>query len=146
MLYSLFHCPWLATTCTTQFHFTVLYIVRDWGVAESVIHISLLHRMILSSPAQHAVRNSFCCYTLFSKCPNSKAFTREALLHCCPGSRFFCAMEPSMRQKWAEAWAQWLAPGGELVTLMYPVEAEGREGPPWPVPVQLYDDTLRPAG
>lgn len=51
-----------------------------------------------------------------------------------------------MRQKWAEAWAQWLTPGGELVTLMFPVEAEGRQGPPWPVPLQLYEDTLRPAG
>lgn len=55
-------------------------------------------------------------------------------------------MDPSMRQKWAEAWSQWLVPGGELVTLMFPVEPEGREGPPWPVPLQLYDDTLSPAG
>lgn len=51
-----------------------------------------------------------------------------------------------MRQRWAEAWSQWLAPGGELVTVMFPVEPEGREGPPWPVPLQLYDDTLSPAG
>ena len=55
-------------------------------------------------------------------------------------------MDPSMRQKWAEAWSQWLAPGGELITLMFPVEPEGREGPPWPVPLQLYDDTLTSAG
>ena len=55
-------------------------------------------------------------------------------------------MEPSMRRKWAEAWSQWLAPGGELVTVMFPVEPEVREGPPWPVPLQMYDDTLSPAG
>ncbi|DBA92759.1 TPA: hypothetical protein ACH3X1_002954 [Trebouxia sp. C0004] len=59
---------------------------------------------------------------------------------------FFCAMEPVMRKKWAQAWSSWLQPGGELVTLMFPVEAEGREGPPWPVPVQLYDDTLKLEG
>ena len=51
-----------------------------------------------------------------------------------------------MRQKWAETWFKWLTPGGELVTLMFPVEPEGREGPPWPVPTQLYDNTLKPAG
>ena len=55
-------------------------------------------------------------------------------------------MEPKTRQRWAEAWQQWLVPGGELVTVMFPVEPEGREGPPWPVPTQLYDDTLSPAG
>lgn len=51
-----------------------------------------------------------------------------------------------MRQKWAETWFKWLTLGGELVTLMFPVEPEGREGPPWPVPTQLYDDMLKPAG
>ncbi len=51
-----------------------------------------------------------------------------------------------MRKKWAEAWSSWLQPGSELVTLMFPVEAEGRKGPPWPVPTQLYDDMLTPQG
>lgn len=60
--------------------------------------------------------------------------------------RFFCAMDPAMRKKWAQAWSSWLQPGGEVVTLMFPVESEGREGPPWPVPVELYDDTLKLEG
>ena len=51
-----------------------------------------------------------------------------------------------MRTRWAEAWARWLKPGGELVTLMFPVEEEGRQGPPWPVPVQLYKSVLTPQG
>ncbi len=55
-------------------------------------------------------------------------------------------MEPAMRKKWAQTWSSWLQPGGELVTLMFPVESQGREGPPWPVPVELYDDTLKPEG
>ncbi|DBA66412.1 TPA: hypothetical protein ACH3X2_002391 [Trebouxia sp. C0005] len=63
-----------------------------------------------------------------------------------PGCGFFCAMEPAMRRKWAQTWSSWLRPGGELVTLMFPVESEGREGPPWPVPVELYDDMLKPEG
>ncbi len=55
-------------------------------------------------------------------------------------------MEPAMRKKWAQAWSSWLQPGGELVSLMFPVESEGRDGPPWPVPVELYDATLKPEG
>lgn len=55
-------------------------------------------------------------------------------------------MEPAMRKKWAQTWSSWLQPGGELVTMMFPVESQEREGPPWPVPVELYDDTLKPEG
>lgn len=51
-----------------------------------------------------------------------------------------------MRTRWAEAWADWLKPGGELVTLMFPVEEEGRQGPPWPVPQQLYEALLMAQG
>ena len=55
-------------------------------------------------------------------------------------------MHPATREQWAETWGRWLKPGGELVTLMFPVEPEGREGPPWPVPLQLYDQLLPPQG
>lgn len=59
---------------------------------------------------------------------------------------FFCAMDPTVRKQWAETWAKWLQPGGQLVTLMFPVEPEGREGPPWPVPLELYQELLPPQG
>ena len=55
-------------------------------------------------------------------------------------------MDPAVRQQWAATWARWLQPGGQLVTLMFPVEPEGREGPPWPVPLELYQNLLPPQG
>jgi len=39
------------------------------------------------------------------------------------GPRFLCALHPSMRPAWAAAWARLLKPGGELVTLMFPLPA-----------------------
>jgi hypothetical protein len=49
-------------------------------------------------------------------------------------------------QGWAAAWARLIAPGGELVTLIYPVDASlpVGEGPPWPVTPELYKQLLPP--
>lgn len=55
-------------------------------------------------------------------------------------------MDPAVRGEWGRAWSQWLKPGSTLVTLMFPVEPEGREGPPWPVSVDLYLQHLDPHG
>lgn len=33
-----------------------------------------------------------------------------------------CALHPTMRENWAAAWARHLTPGGELITLVYPVD------------------------
>ncbi|GJM97223.1 hypothetical protein PR202_ga14133 [Eleusine coracana subsp. coracana] len=47
-----------------------------------------------------------------------------------PSSRFFCALDPSLRQAWAKRMSELLKPDGELITLMY--LAEGQEsGPPF---------------
>ena len=55
-------------------------------------------------------------------------------------------MDPQRRSEWADAWSKWVKPGGVLVTLMFPVEPEGREGPPWPVSADLYHEVLDPKG
>lgn len=60
--------------------------------------------------------------------------------------RFFCALHPDMRASWGEAWQRNLRPGGSLITMMFPMEPEGREGPPWPVSKQAYADALVPVG
>ena len=78
------------------------------------------------------------------------------------GGRFLCALHPSMRAGWAPAWARLLKPGGELITLMFPLPpAPGtaadtagggkggetkEEGPPWPLTPQLYRELLLPNG
>ena len=53
-----------------------------------------------------------------------------------------------MRARWAPAWARLIRPGGELVTLMFPLPpADGgaampEPGPPWPLTPELYRDLL----
>lgn len=53
-----------------------------------------------------------------------------------------------MRGGWAEAWGRQLKPGGQLVTLMFPVDASRPrdEGPPFPLTPELYNDLLSPLG
>lgn len=55
---------------------------------------------------------------------------------------FLCALHPSMRADWAEAWACHLAQGGLLITMIYPVGKEELQGPPWPVTPELYQELL----
>lgn len=59
---------------------------------------------------------------------------------------FFCALHPSMRAEWAAAWRRNLKPGAHLATMMFPIEEEGRQGPPWPVSVEAYTKALEPEG
>ena len=57
-----------------------------------------------------------------------------------------------MRARWAPAWARLIRPGGELVTLMFPLPpADGGAampdtGPPWPLTPELYRDLLLNSG
>lgn len=48
---------------------------------------------------------------------------------------FLCALDPSMRPAWADEVERLLAPGGELVTLIFPAVDEPPlgEGPPFPL-------------
>lgn len=51
-----------------------------------------------------------------------------------------------MRHDWAQAWSRLLAPGGELITLMFPVGPGYVGNPPWQVSPELYQELLLPAG
>ncbi len=56
---------------------------------------------------------------------------------------FLCALSPEMRADWGGSWHRILRPGGLLVTLIFPVDADvDREGPPWPVSPELYKTLL----
>ena len=62
---------------------------------------------------------------------------------------FLCALEPEMRPQWAERVDELLAPGGELVTLIFPVltqndDRDPLDGPPYPLSPQLVRDLLAP--
>lgn len=69
-----------------------------------------------------------------------------AVLAFCPAA---AAVLADMRQDWARAWADLIAPGGELVTLIFPIggnPAGAPQNPPWPVTPELYQELLLPAG
>lgn len=58
---------------------------------------------------------------------------------------FLCALDPSVRQRWAAKQAFLLAPGGRLLTCVFPIcEKEG--GPPFAMSVPLVRGLLAPEG
>lgn len=57
------------------------------------------------------------------------------------------ALHPSMFSEWAAAWGRAIAPGGVLVTLMFPVDPNHEGGgPPYPVTPALYKELLEGVG
>lgn len=58
---------------------------------------------------------------------------------------FFCAMEPPMRAAWGKRMAELLAPDGELLTLMFPMD-DHEGGPPYAVSKEAYEEVLHPLG
>nr|XP_023871958.1 probable thiol methyltransferase 2 isoform X4 [Quercus suber] len=59
--------------------------------------------------------------------------------------RFFCAIEPDMRLAWAQRIRDLLKPGGELITLMFPI-SDHVGGPPFKVSISDYEEVLLPMG
>lgn len=79
--------------------------------------------------------------------------TREDFFEWSPTERFdliwdytfLCAIDPERRGDWAERMDELLAPGGELVTLIFPVHAgDPEQGPPYPLSPDLVRDLLEP--
>lgn len=58
---------------------------------------------------------------------------------------FLCAIEPDMREAWRAQMTKLLAPKGQLVTLIFPVDpARGEEGPPYQMSPELVSGLLEP--
>eukprot|EP01036_Dinobryon_divergens_P046236 gene46236-61830_t len=58
---------------------------------------------------------------------------------------FLCALDPSIRHEWASKMADLVRPGGELLTLIFPIhDVEG--GPPFKVSLDIVRDLLLPVG
>ncbi|WP_168210883.1 methyltransferase domain-containing protein [Persicimonas caeni] len=58
---------------------------------------------------------------------------------------FLCAIEPEMRQRWAERVDELLKPDGELVTLIFPiVDKDPNEGPPYALSPELVRELVTP--
>mmetsp|Transcript_27092 Transcript_27092/g.50651 ORF Transcript_27092/g.50651 Transcript_27092/m.50651 type:complete len:232 (+) Transcript_27092:61-756(+) len=58
---------------------------------------------------------------------------------------FLCAMAPSLRQRWAEQMSALLLPGGELVTLIFPI-CDKPDGPPYAMSQDLVRELLEGVG
>mmetsp|Transcript_95959 Transcript_95959/g.277113 ORF Transcript_95959/g.277113 Transcript_95959/m.277113 type:complete len:250 (+) Transcript_95959:23-772(+) len=58
---------------------------------------------------------------------------------------FLCALDISVRERWAAKHAELLAKGGRLVTCVFPICAK-EGGPPYAMTVQLVRDLLEPLG
>lgn len=82
----------------------------------------------------------------FFKLPSTATCTYDLIFD----YTFFCALPPSMRQQWAETYAQLLTPeSGELICLEFPLDkaADERErGPPFLVSHEAYAQVLEPLG
>jgi SAM-dependent methyltransferase len=58
---------------------------------------------------------------------------------------FFCAIEPDLRAAWGRHVDALLAPGGELATLVFPLDGwEGRTDPPYRISVPMLAAALGP--
>ena len=58
---------------------------------------------------------------------------------------FLCAIDPSRRLEWAQQMRRLIRPGGEIVSLVFPVgDFEG--GPPFALSPDVVKDLLEPAG
>jgi len=57
---------------------------------------------------------------------------------------FLCALDPSVREDWAEHMARLVKPGGLLMTLIFPINPArpANEGPPFPVTLDLLEELL----
>jgi hypothetical protein len=58
---------------------------------------------------------------------------------------FMCALDPSLRLDWAKKMADLVAPGGELLTLIFPI-CDKEDGPPFKVSLEVYRELLEPVG
>lgn len=59
---------------------------------------------------------------------------------------FFCALPLELRPAWAATMARLLSPAGELVTLIYPIDASRAGGPPFASSREALAAVLGPAG
>jgi SAM-dependent methyltransferase len=58
---------------------------------------------------------------------------------------FLCALDPSVRNRWAQQMKALIAPGGELITCVFPI-GKRKGGPPYEMSVPLVRELLEPVG
>ncbi len=59
---------------------------------------------------------------------------------------FLCALDPSTHPLWAAKMGDLVAPGGELLTLLYPISDDKEGGPPYRLTLEMAKNLLEPVG
>ena len=85
------------------------------------------------------------CYDSVHDVTAQRVSSHRRDVSCC---RFLCALQPKDRKAWAQRYRTLIKPGGQLATLMFPVDAsrDREQGPPFPVTPELYSELLTPEG
>ena len=55
---------------------------------------------------------------------------------------FLCALDPTIRKLWAEQMSQLVKPGGELFCLIFPINENKQDGPPFKVSLEIVKELL----
>ena len=59
---------------------------------------------------------------------------------------FLCALDPSIRLLWSKKMSELVKPGGELLTIIFPISVDKEGGPPFRVSLDIVKDLLVPVG
>lgn len=59
---------------------------------------------------------------------------------------FLCALSPSVRPTWAKKMSNLVKPGGELLTLIFPIRELETDVPPFKVSLEMYKELLESVG
>lgn len=111
--------------------------IETWGIDIAPTAIEEAEAWVHGTPGAH-----FECADFFGDFANSHKGRFQLGYDC----TFLCAIPKAMRQSWAEAWHRVLAPGAELVTLIFPLGNESDYGPPFPLSFELVKSLLEPKG
>ncbi|PVU88568.1 hypothetical protein BB561_005780 [Smittium simulii] len=68
----------------------------------------------------------------------------EALFQFAYDFTFFCTVFPTDRPRWAKRYSEIISSGGQLITLMYPMEEHGKNPPPFILSEEIYHQALDP--
>ncbi|XP_059447026.1 probable thiol methyltransferase 2 [Corylus avellana] len=124
--------------CGSGYDIVAIACPERYVVGLDISDIAIKKALELSSSSVNASYFTFLKADFF-------AWTPTELFDLVLDYTFFCAIEPDMRLAWAQRIHDVLKPGGELITLMFPI-SDHVGGPPYKVSVSDYEEVLHPMG
>ncbi|KAK9997709.1 hypothetical protein SO802_022395 [Lithocarpus litseifolius] len=128
----------LVPGCGSGYDVAAIACPERYVVGLDISDIAIKKAVELSSPLPNASYFNFLKADFFTWSPSE-------LFDLIFDYTFFCAIEPDMRLAWAQRIRDILKPGGELITLMFPI-SDHVGGPPFKVSISDYEEVLLPMG